>query len=56
MKRMRDRPREVVPKTRAGAQDSNALANTLVLTSGANTEIPLFDLSERDGSDAASME
>ena len=41
---------------REGAQEWNALAPELVLILGTNRLIPLFDLSEWDGSDAASMD
>ena len=41
---------------RDGAQDRSVLAPALVLTLGADKVIPLLDLSERDGSDAANME
>ena len=41
---------------RDGAQDINALAPVLVLILGTNRVIPLFDLSEHDGRDVASME
>ena len=49
-----DRQRQVVPKRRA--QEWKALRPVLVLTLRTDGLIPLFDLSERDGSDAASME
>ena len=40
---------------RDGAPACKALAPVLILTLGTNRLIPLFDLSERDGSDVASM-
>ena len=41
---------------RDGAQEWKALAPVLVLTLGTNKLLSLFDLSEREGVDAASME
>ena len=41
---------------RGGAQKLNNLFPALVLTLGTDKKIPLFDLSERDGSGAASKE
>ena len=41
---------------REGAQDLNDLFPALVLTLGTDKEIPLFDLSEPDGSGVASKE
>ena len=41
---------------RDGAQEWKALAPVLVLTLGTNKLLSLFDLSEQEGIDAASME
>ena len=41
---------------RDGVQEKKALAPVLVLTLGTDGLLSLFDLSEWDGSDAASME
>ena len=41
---------------RDGAQEWKALAPALVLTLGTDKLLSLFDLSEREGIDAASME
>ena len=41
---------------REGAQELNDLFPALVLTLGTDKEIPLFDVSEHDGSGAASKE
>ena len=41
---------------REGAQELNDLFPALVLTLGTDKVIPLFDLSERDGSGVASKE
>ena len=41
---------------RDGAQEWKALAPVLVLTLGTDKLLSLFDLSEREGIDAASME
>ena len=38
------------------AQERNALAQVLVLTLGTNSVIPLFDLSQWDGSDVARIQ
>ena len=41
---------------RDGAQEWKALAPVLVLTVGTDKLLSMFDISEREGSDAASME
>ena len=41
---------------RDGAQECKAVVPVLALTLGTDTLIPLFDPSEQDGSDVASME
>ena len=44
------------PFQREGAQEPNDLLPALVLTPGTDKVIPLFDLSERDGSGVVSKE